>query len=105
MIVNNTGYIKIDQILEMAKSKEHFSIYTTNKKTVVLVKNTAVEKLDLFYPKKDRLPYKSVEGRKIVKCNRIFNSAIDNIESLEITKFNNANQIMSYEEFNIYYNL
>lgn len=98
MIVSNTGYIKHFKISEMFFNKEKFCLYETHKKTIVLVKGAShyPESTTLYLPKMDRLPWKNVEGRKIVRCTKIFDSETDAIESIEI-----GNQLMSYEEFHI----
>lgn len=100
MIVDRLGYLKKEQVLEMLDKGEHFSIYKTHKGTEVLVKNTDRKSLNLCYPKKDRLPYKTVEGKKIANASQVFNSKVDSVEVLKFDNWNNQNQIMSYEEFN-----
>lgn len=95
MIVENIGYLKLDSVLEL----EHFSIYETHKKTQILVKNTSAEKLFLYYPKEDRLPYKTIEGKKICSCQKVFDSKTNTLTNIDTTKWNNGNQIMSYEEY------
>lgn len=104
MIVNNTGYIKLDQVLEMVKNKEQFYIYETKKGTHVLLKNiksigVASDRIDLHNVKEDRLPWKIVEGKQITSGIKIFNSLTDDFTTVDTTKWNNGNQIMSYEEF------
>lgn len=96
MIVSNTGYLKLEQVIEMALKKDHFSLYKTHKDTIVLVRKTDREHLQLCSPKKDRLPYKIVEGKKIARATRIFNSLTDDISNLQL-----PNQIMSYQEFTV----
>ena len=93
MIVNNTGYIKLDKVLEMFNNNESFSIYHTKKKTLILVKKATEQHIDLYKVKEDRLPWKITEGKKITSGTRIFNSNTDNIKTINI-----GNQIMSYEE-------
>lgn len=100
MIVQNIGYLKINQVQDMLKNGEIFSIYKTHKNTYILIKNTTLNKLHIYYPKQDKLPYKNVEGKKIVNCDRVYSSS-DGIETLNISNWNNKNQIMSYEEFSI----
>lgn len=98
MIVTNIGYLKLEDVLKL----KHFSIYETSKKTHVLIKDTSEEKVFLYFPKEDRLPYKTVEGKKICGGVKIFDSKIDSVENMDISKWNNKNQIMSYEEFSCY---
>jgi hypothetical protein len=106
MIVNRIGYLKKEQVLEMLQKGEHFSLYSTHKNTVVLIKNSpyalSFAKMQLCYPKKDRLPYKTVEGKKIAYVTRFFNSASDSIELIDFEKWNGGNQVMAYEEFNCF---
>ena|SRR3972149_4981603 len=96
MIVRNTGYLKLDDVLTL----ENFSIYRTQKNTDVLVRNAFDDKLYLCLPKFDRLPWKTVEGKKI--CNgltKIFDSKKNSKDDIDTSTWNNGNQIMSYEEF------
>ena len=107
MIVNNTGYIKLEQVLEMAKNKEPFYLYETKKKTVVLLRNTfsigtATETLTFYTPREDRLPWKPIEWKKITSGIKIFSSLTDDINTIDTTKWNNGNQVMSYEEYSNY---
>jgi len=99
MIVNNTGYLTIEQVKSMKENGDIFGIYLTHKDTLVLVKNTTDDSLQLFSVQEDRLPHKIVEGKRIVSCNLVFNSETDDIEKLDVSKFNNGTQIMSYEDF------
>jgi hypothetical protein len=95
MIVYNIGYLKLESVLEL----KQFSIYETHKKTQILVKNTSQEKISLYFPKEDRLPYKTVEGKKICSGTKIFDSNKDLLSSIDTSGWNNKNQIMSYEEY------
>jgi hypothetical protein len=95
MIVKNLGYLKMENVLEL----DHFSIYETQKNTQILVENTSQEKILLYYPKQDRLPWKQVNGKKICSGIKVFDSKVDNIDTIDITKWNNGNQIMSYKEY------
>lgn len=95
MIVENIGYLKLDSVLKL----EHFSIYETHKKTQILVKNTSAEKITLYFPNKGRLEFKTVEGKKIISGVKVFDSKIDSLTNIVTTKWNNGNQIMSYEEY------
>lgn len=98
MIVENIGYIKKDRLNELS---QRFSVYHTSKKTHVLVINARDESIYLYFPKKDRLPWKLVEGKKICNGNKVFDSDIDNIASIDESMFNNGNQIMAYREYEI----
>jgi hypothetical protein len=104
MIVTNIGYLSVQQVQELIASKEVFSIYKTPKDTEVLVKNTTSKTEYLCSPKKDRLPYKITEGKKIINgCVQVFNSKTDDESQLDTSNWNNGNQIMSYEPFTINY--
>lgn len=94
MIVENTGYIKLDKVLGMALNKEPFSLYKTHKDTIVLVTNTDRDRLHLCFPKADRLPWKTIKGKKVARATRVFYSLTDDISTLIL-----PNQIMSYKEF------
>ena len=97
MIVENIGYLRLESVLEL----EQFSIYETHKDTHVLVQNTSEEKIHLYFPKRDRLPWKIVEGRKICVGEKVFDSKKDSIFNIDTSKWNGENQIMSYKEFEI----
>lgn len=99
MIVENTGYLKLEQVLNLT----HFSIYETNKKTHILIRDSSIGSDFLYYPKQDRLPYKITEGKKICFAKKVFDSTKDDITSLTTEKWNNKNQIMTYEEYYKYY--
>ncbi len=106
MIVRNIGYLKYEQVLELFNSKQPFSIYFTKKNTCVLVKQTSLrtpdetyfDKVELYFIQKDRLPYKTTEGKRITGGERVFNSIKDDFNKLDRSKWNNGNQIMCYEE-------
>jgi hypothetical protein len=97
MIVKRLGYLKIEDVLKLS----HFSIYETKKNTLILVKDTSSRLISLFYPKKDRLPWKDVEGKKITVGSKIFDSKTDDFNLINTSKWNNGNQIMVYEEYNL----
>lgn len=103
MIVTNIGYLNVEQVKELISSKAVFSIYKTNKNTEVLVKETTYKTEELYTHREDRLPYKLVENRRIVKCTQVFNSKTDDVTMLDVSKWNNGNQIMSYEPFKLFY--
>jgi hypothetical protein len=106
MIVENAGYLKMEQVLEMATNKEIFAIYLTHKGTHILIKDldcNLQEHTVLYLPKKDRLPWKLTEGKRIVSGTRVFKSTIDDINNLDTSKWNNKNQIMSYKQFSFNY--
>jgi len=88
MIVINMGYLKIESVLEL----EHFSIYETNKKTHILVKDTSEDQLFLYFPKEDRLPYKILEGKKICRCKKVFDSKLHSLNNINVSRWNNGNQ-------------
>lgn len=98
MIVENIGYLNLDSVLEL----ECFSIYETNKNTHILVLNTSQDKIQLDYPKLDRLPWKIKEGKKICRGVKVFDSKIDSLENINTARWNNGNQIMSYKEFSCF---
>lgn len=93
MIVEQIGYKKIEDVIKI----EHFSIYETTKGTQILIDGTSQNDNALYYPKRDRLPYKIIEGKKIcgLKC-KIFDSMINNMSDIDTSKWNNGNQIMVY---------
>lgn len=95
IIVENIGYLKMESISKLS----NFSIYETNKNTHILIKNINYEKVELFYPKKDRLPYKDVEGKKICKGIKVFDSNVNSISEIKTEKWNNGNQILCYKLF------
>ena len=95
MIVVRIGYLKLDDVLKL----EHYSIYETHKKTNILIQNTSCDVRYICYPKKDRLPWKILDGKKICNCVKIFDSKINNISEINTTKWNGGNQIMLYRAF------
>ena len=99
MIVEQVGYLKLNNVISLKEQGELFSIYKTNKDTMVLVLNTKQTNLHLSYPKQDRLPWKTVEGKKIARCETVYCSN----EDTDITTcgWNNNEQIMAYKEFSI----
>ena len=94
------GYKKLDYVLELIKQNKKFGIYKTHKNTEILIFDTTDQKLELYQPKKDRLPWKVIEGKRIVTCTLIFNSEKDEISKIDTSKWNNKNQILCYEPFN-----
>lgn len=97
MIVEQVGYKKYEEVINIP----HFSIYETSKDTYVLVEGTSENIISLYYPKSDRLPYKTIEGKKICQCEKIFDSKLNDISEIDISKWNNGNQIMVYNLFNL----
>ena len=95
MVVNQICYLKLEDVLKL----EHFSIYETKKGTQILIKNTNVNGVSLYYPDRSRLPWKDVEGKKICSGYKVFDSKINSIEELKVDKWNGGKQIMAYEEF------
>lgn len=102
MIVQQIGYIKKEGILDMIAQGVKFSLYKTRKNTCILVKDATSQKIDLFYPKKDRLPYKVTEGKKIISGVKVFDSQSPK-DVLDNNYWNNGNQVMSYEAFDYKY--
>ena len=98
MIVKQLGYLKIEDVLKLG----HFSIYETKKDTHILVKDTSAKLISLFYPKRDRLPWKGVEGKKVTVGTKIFDSKTDDRSLINQSKWNNGNQIMAYKEFSMF---
>lgn len=97
MIVKNNGYLKIDDVLEILQNSS-FSIYKTQKNTHILVINCHTDIEILYEPVKDRLPWKTLEGKTLFTCNKVFDSKTDHILDLDSLLWNNGEQIMSYRE-------
>ena len=98
MIVKQIGYKKLKDILQWKSEGKVFSIYKTRKNTLILVLNSKVEEIHLFYPKYDRIPYKEVEGKKIINGIKIYSNKTEKITT---EGWNNNEQIMCYEAFDI----
>jgi hypothetical protein len=98
MIIKQLGYLKFEDVLKLG----HFSIYETKKDTHILVKDCSLETVALYYPKKDRLPWKGVEGKKVTVGKKIFDSTTDDLKTINKSNWNNGNQIMAYTEFSIF---
>jgi hypothetical protein len=105
MIVYNTGYLKKTDVISLIGKGVKFGIYETHKKTNVLVKmcRKPEKSIDLYLPQSDRLPYKVIEGKRIIGGDLVFDSTSDDIEGLETKDWNNGNQIMSYEDYYLEY--
>jgi hypothetical protein len=99
MIVEQVGYLKLNDVLKLKEEGKLFSIYKTNKDTMILVLNTTQTNPHLSYPKKDRLPYKTVEGKKIARCELVYCSNEDT--NITTCGWNNNEQIMAYKGFSI----
>jgi hypothetical protein len=99
MIVENAGYLNYDQVHKLREDKVNFCIYKTTKNTHILIiePDTNGDNITLYNVKKDRLPYKVVEGKKIISGVKIFDSK--SINGLETIGWNNGNQIMSYKSY------
>lgn len=97
MIVNQVGYKSIQEVIDLITEDYKFSIYKTVKGTEILILDVDTMSIQLYYPKKDRLPYKVVEGKKITRGERIYSST--GTEKLYVPDWY---QIMAYEEFNGY---
>lgn len=94
MIVNNTGYVLIENLSKIDK----FAIYETTKNTFILIKGDFLpEKVELYRVKEDRLPWKIVEGRKIAKGEKVYDSSTKLLLS---EKWKNLKQLMTYERYN-----
>ena len=101
LIVSNLGYSKIEKVFELINNKTPFSIYKTHKNTSILIIKPFgdYDKVVLYRPKKDRLPYALVEGEKIISAERILKWAEGCI--LDTKLWNNNNQIITYEMYDI----
>ena len=101
MIVYNTGYLKKDAVIALHENGIKFGIYKTYKGTCILVKTKyeIYKRESLYLPQSDRLPYKVIEGKKIIHGNLVFDSTIDDINMLDTKDWNNGNQIISYEDY------
>lgn len=102
MIVKNIGYLKKEQVAKMVVDKILFGIYKTNKDTFVLYLGHDCKSIGLSYPKKDRLPWKLISGKKIVHGELVFSSVKDDFESHDFSKWNNSTQIVAYKDYSIY---
>lgn len=100
MIVENTGYLKIAEVIQLASDGKKFGIYRTPKDTLILFNSTVLSnRIDLCRPKLDRLPWKMVEGRKIMNsCTLVFDSTKDDISTFDFTNANMGSQLMSYKD-------
>ena len=68
-----------------------FSFYKTHKNTVIIVLGSSHRFGNvLYYPKYNRLPWKVTEGKKIVSIK-------EKLNSVDISEWNNKEQIMVYE--------
>lgn len=103
MIVENIGYLKKEQVAKMVTDKILFGIYNTHKNTFILVLGTDYETIELSYPRKDRLPWKLTEGKKIVRGELVFSSTKDDFELHDFSKWNNKTQIIAYQHYSISY--
>tara|TARA_R110000772_G_scaffold43995_6_gene101265 strand:- start:72 stop:389 length:318 start_codon:yes stop_codon:yes gene_type:complete len=92
-------YLKLQDVIDMFTEGKKFSIYRTHKGTNILITDTTRDyEFEVYYPKQDRLPYKVLEGKKLVTCvENIFCSDINYIEDLDPSTWNNGEQIMSYD--------
>lgn len=103
MIVSNLGYKKIDFLKDLVENGRSFSIHNTHKGTQIAFLTDNFSKLRenaIYQPKKDRLPWKVTEGKRIVTIEeKIFDSTENSLEELNTEKWNNGNQILCYEEF------
>ena len=77
MIVDQVGYFNLEKVLKLKKDKRLFSIYKTNRNTLILVLDTKMEEFPMSYPAYDRLPYKIVKGKFIKYCKKVYSSDQD----------------------------
>lgn len=100
MIVHNTGYANKEQVLKLISDKIKFGIYETNRGTQVLV--VRPEHLE-FYPftlythDESRKEWKLTEDRRILDCQKLVFDHNSEPESLDTSKWNNSNQIITYQ--------
>ncbi len=98
MIVEQVGYLKLDKVIELTQKGVRFCIYKTHKNTNIIIINPwRYNSITIYYPKKDRLPYKLVEGKKIISGEKVFDSE-SKTDILDTQMWNNGNQIMAYKE-------
>ena len=91
---NFPKYLKLQDVVNLEKD---FNIYKTHKGTHILVINPLHDdNCQLFQPVHRCLEWKLKEGKKIAKCEVVFNSKYDNIQDIDMSKWNNQNQIYSY---------
>lgn len=98
MIVEQIGYIKSEAIMDMLIKGEKFSLYKTHKNTCILVQDTHVMNVELFYVRRDKLPWKITEGKKIISGERIFSSEKES-DVLDNSLWNNGNQVIAYRQY------
>lgn len=100
MILENIGYKNKEQVIELINNNIDFNIYDTSRGTQILIFGKYKCSGTIYYPKKDRLPWKITEGKKINRCLKISFSSFENsIEELDTKKWNNGNQIICYQEY------
>lgn len=91
MIVKQIGYFKESDVNELRQKGTEFSFYKTHKNTVIIVLGSSHRFGNvLYYPKYNRLPWKVTEGKKIVSIK-------EKLNSVDISEWNNKEQIMVYE--------
>lgn len=95
MIVEQIGYLKLEDVLKLREEGKLFSIYKTHKKNLILVLNTESTNVYLYYPKRDRLPWKVLQGKHIIDGIKIFGS--NETTEIDTSGWNNSEQIMSYD--------
>ena len=104
MIVSNLGYKKIDFLKELIENGKAFSIHNTHKNTQILflIRSCGgdISGESIYYPQKDRLPWKTTEGKRITTVKeKVFDSTKNSLEELNTEKWNNGNQILCYQEY------
>jgi len=100
-LVDQIGYLKLEDIFDLSNENKHFGIYSTHKGTsILLVGRINSTPFQIHYPQKDRLPYKRVPGKKVVNCVKcLFDSTKNSLDNLDTSNWNNSEQIMSYQEY------
>lgn len=94
------GYKRLEYVLELIKQNKKFGIYVTHKNTEIIILDTIDQQLEMHQVKFDRLPWKILEGKRIATCKLKFNSEIDDASKIDVSKWNNKNQILIYEPYN-----
>lgn len=105
MIVKNNGYLSLEKVKALYDSNVRFAIYQTKKKTNILVMNIFGQypsQSSFYYPQKDRLEFKIDEGKRITDGVKIFDSINNSIADIDMSGWNNGNQIMSYKPWEFY---
>lgn len=105
MIVENYGYTSAENVLKL----NLFCIYKTYKNTFILINldnnpyeyNFIRNTIELYTVKKDKLPFKIAEGKKITHGVIVFDSTKDDKKDLDISEWNGSKQIITYKPYKI----